>query len=399
MNINGTFRFHNIGQGLFYSGLLNIKDSNNHDVFSFVYDCGTDSNKLFLRREIESFKPLLPSAGTPNEKRLNMLVISHLHDDHVNGLKYLLDNVKVDTVVMPYIDDGLKSLSLIESSRNSDFLRTFYLDPVNWLASRGVRRILLLGAEDADTKGDDLSFRQSLNNDDPDIYVDPESVISTSSASGTSIVYLKSRSTVSCRKCCWEFKFENLKLDPTVIASYKSIVEDYIKKYHGLADILLDKQLTKDLRDDIRTQCGNIFNRTSVVLLHRPIASDSHVQFGFCDCCSFRYIMPHKYIDGILCGSILTGDVDLKEDESFDILDDSSVQHMYSVVQFPHHGAKNDYNIEYFRTLPAIANVLSYGITNKYGHPHGEVLRGLKRFLLVLVNERQAFDYQISVYE
>lgn len=397
MNINGTFRFHNIGQGLFYSGLLNLKDSKNHDVFSFVYDCGTDSNKLFLRREIESFKPLLPSAGTPNEKKINMLVISHLHDDHVNGLEHLLDDVEVDTVVMPYIDDGLKSLPLVESTDDSDFLRTFYLDPVNWLASRGVRRILLLGAEGTDTKGDDLSFRQSLNNDDTDIYVEPENVVGTGRASGTSIVYLESRSTVRCKKYCWEFKFENLKLDSALIDSYKNIVEDYIRKYHSLENILKNKQLIQDLRNDIKeTQLKYTLNRTSVVLFHRPIASDAYVQFGFYDCCFHRYFMPYIHIEDILCGSILTGDVDLKEGESFDILDDSSVRHEYSVVQFPHHGAKNDYNINYFSKLPAITTVLSYGITNKFGHPNGEVLCMLRRF--TLVNERQAFDYQITVY-
>lgn len=397
MNINGTFRFHNIGQGLFYSGFLNLKDSKKHGVFSFVYDCGTDSNKLFLMREIQSFKLLLPSAGTLDEKRLDMLVISHLHDDHVNGLEYLLDDVKVDTVVMPYIDDGLKSLPLIESAGNSDFLRTFYLDPVRWFASRGVRRILLLGAGDADLKGEGLSPGQPLNNDDSDIYVDPESVIRAGSIGSTSIMYLRNKSAVRCRKYCWEFKFENLKLDPTVIALYKNIVEDYIQKYLSLADILLDKQLTKDLRTDIRKQCGNIFNRTSVVLLHRPIAGKALAQFSLCDCCFCRYLMPPEYIDDILCGSVLTGDVDLKKGESFDILSDALVEHGYSVIQFPHHGANNDYNIDYFCNLPVVAMVLSYGITNKYGHPHGEVLRRLKRFSLV--NERQTFDYQISIFD
>lgn len=397
MNINGTFRFHNIGQGLFYSGLLNLRDSKKHDVFSFVYDCGTDSNKLFLRREIESFKPLLPSAGTHNEKRLDMLVISHLHDDHVNGLKYLLDNVKVDTVVMPYIDDGLKSLALIESSRNSDFLRTFYLDPVNWLASRGVRRILLLGAEGTDTKGEELSSGQPLNNDDSNIYVDPKNVVDTGSVSGTSIVYLESQSTVTCRKCCWEFKYENLKLDPTVIASYKSIIDDYKRKYISLENILLDKQLTKDLRDDIRKQCGNIFNRTSVVLLHRPITGKALVQSSPCGHCFCRYMMQPEYIDSYLCGSALTGDVELKKGERLDILDTASTEHGYFVVQFPHHGAKNDYNIAYFHTLPAITTVVSYGITNRYGHPHGQVLRLLEK--ISPVNERQAFDYQISIFD
>lgn len=396
MNINGTFRFHNVGQGLFYSGLLNKKDSKSHDVFSFVYDCGTDSAPFYLKQEIQSFKLLLPSTGIPNEKRLDMLIISHLHDDHVNGLEYLLDGVKVDTVVMPYIDDGLKSLPLVESAGNSEFLRTFYLDPVGWLASRGVRRILLLGAEDVTLKGENLYRGQSLNNDDSDIYIDPESVIHTDSMGSTSLIYLKSQSTVRSKNYCWEFKFENLKLDPALIALYKSIVEGYIQKYHRLEDILIDKQLTKDMRNDIRVKCGNMFNRTSVVLLHQPIANKSLVQFGLCGCYFCRCNMPPKYIEDISCGSVLTGDVELKKDETFRILDDAITKPVYSVVQFPHHGAKNDHNIDYFCSLPIITCVLSYGIANKYGHPHGKVLHRLKR--IVLVNERQAFDYQISVF-
>jgi beta-lactamase superfamily II metal-dependent hydrolase len=104
--------------------------------------------------------------------------------------------------------------------------------------------------------------------------------------------------------------------------------------------------------------------------------------------------MLPKYIEDISCGSVLTGDVELKKDETFCILDDA--KNVYSVVQFPHHGAKNDHNIDYFCSLPLITCVLSYGIANKYGHPHGQVLHQLERF--VLVNERQAFDYQISVF-
>lgn len=397
MNINGTFRFHNVGQGLFYSGLLNKKDSKSQDIFSFVYDCGTDSAPFYLKQEIQSFKLLLRSTGIPNEKRLDMLIISHLHDDHVNGLEYLLDDVKVDTVVMPYIDDGLKSLPLIECASNSDFLRTFYLNPVEWLASRGVRRILLLGAEGVTLKEENLYRGQSLNNDDSDIYINPESVIRTDSMGSTFLIYLKSQSTVRCKNYCWEFKFENLKLDPALIALYKSIVESYIRKYHRLVDILMDKQLTKDMRNDIRAKCGNMFNRTSVVLLHQPIADKSLVQFGLCGCYFCRYNMLPKYIEDISCGSILTGDVELKKGETFHILDNAITKPVYSVVQFPHHGAKNDYNIEYFCSLPIITTVLSYGIANKYGHPHEKVLHWLER--VALVNERQAFDYKIFIFE
>ena len=60
MNINGEFRFHRVGQGLFYSGILTKTDGSHHITFSFVYDCGSESSKYFLYREIDEFKELFP---------------------------------------------------------------------------------------------------------------------------------------------------------------------------------------------------------------------------------------------------------------------------------------------------------------------------------------------------
>ena len=394
MNINGTFRFHNIGQGLFYSGIINKKDAKKHDVFSFVYDCGTVSSKYFLMREIHTFKLLLPETGPHHEKKLDLLIISHLHDDHVNGLEYLLKDIKVDTVIMPYVDESLKTLPLVESAGNNEFLRTFYLDPIEWFASRGVRRILLLGAED-EAPEKELFPDRFPDNNDSGIQVDPESVGRTTRRNGTSIIYLKNESSIRCNNYCWEFKFENLKLDPDKIDSYKHIVEWYMKEYKTLEEILKDKRLIKKLREEIRIECGNILNRTSVVLLHGPMASDALVRFGFRNSCLCSYWVPLKIDDDIQGSTVLTGNVQLNAGESFQILDNASVKHRYLVVQFPHHGSKNN-NIKYFCDLWAIITILSYGIANPYGHPHGKVLQQLER--LAHVTERQAYDYQISIF-
>lgn len=392
MKINGTFRFHNVGQGLFYSGILNKKDTKSHAIFSFVYDCGTDSSMAFLKSEIDSFKLLLPA----KEKKLDLLVISHLHDDHVNGLEYLLKDIKVDTVVMPYIDDGLKSLPLVESSANSDFLRTFYLDPVNWFSLMGVRRVMLLGTENMEQKVINLPSERSLNNDDSDLRIEPESVLYTDSIEDTSIIYLRNRTSIRSRSYCWEFKFENLKLEPKLIDAYKDIVKGYIGKYKTLENILKDKKITKDLRDDINDKCGYIQNRTSVIFLHRPKADKVIAQLNICNCNTCRYLSPIVFNMGTWYSTVLTGDIELKKNESFQILPIDPDEHRYLVIQFPHHGAKNDCNINYFSELHTITMILSYGITNKFGHPNGTVLSELRRFNLV--NERQAFDYQITVF-
>lgn len=106
-------------------------------------------------------------------------------------------------------------------------------------------------------------------------------------------------------------------------------------------------------------------------------------------------MQPIKCNKDIAYNSIFTDDIELQKNESFQILPIDPDEHRYLVIQFPHHGAKNDCNINYFSELHTITMILSYGITNKFGHPNGTVLSELRRFNLV--NERQAFDYQITV--
>ena len=53
MDLKGVFRFHNVGQGLFYSGILNQEadSGKRHQTVCFVYDCGTGSSKNFLKKK------------------------------------------------------------------------------------------------------------------------------------------------------------------------------------------------------------------------------------------------------------------------------------------------------------------------------------------------------------
>ena len=137
MAMRGTFRFHPVGQGLFYSGLIQKTTDGNFRQFSFVYDCGSTSSHRFLRREVDDFKELLP-LWKNGKKRLDLLVVSRLHDDHVNGLEYLLRDVEVDTVIMPFMEQELQPLAWTESP-GQESLRDFYAG----LAERSTGCLLL----------------------------------------------------------------------------------------------------------------------------------------------------------------------------------------------------------------------------------------------------------------
>jgi hypothetical protein len=55
MTMNSFFKFHPIGQGGFYTGILGLYGRNNSQ-FNFVYDCGTLSERNNLKFAIESYK-------------------------------------------------------------------------------------------------------------------------------------------------------------------------------------------------------------------------------------------------------------------------------------------------------------------------------------------------------
>jgi Cft2 family RNA processing exonuclease len=82
--IDSVFTFHPVGQGAFYSGKITSKHNRDHS-FKMVCDCGSLSKSLHLKKSIADFKwnPKHPSSRF----NLDVLFLSHLDDDHVNGVK------------------------------------------------------------------------------------------------------------------------------------------------------------------------------------------------------------------------------------------------------------------------------------------------------------------------
>lgn len=109
---------HPVGQGFFSSGLVSGDDLR---PFSYVYDCGAMGRYAAARdREIRKCLRCLKH----NQGRLDVLFLSHMHADHINGLPRLLDPVKgvhVDTIVLPLVNVQERLIA---------FARTAAVDPV-----------------------------------------------------------------------------------------------------------------------------------------------------------------------------------------------------------------------------------------------------------------------------
>jgi hypothetical protein len=87
-----------VGQGFFHSGSLGpcARCSPWVPSITYVYDCGAMNAYSQARtREIQSVRQ--------NTPQLDLLFLSHIHADHVNGLRDLLEGLTVDTIVMPLL--------------------------------------------------------------------------------------------------------------------------------------------------------------------------------------------------------------------------------------------------------------------------------------------------------
>lgn len=125
--------FQAVGHGTFFTGVVVGRDRGAAE-FSWVYDCGSKS-----KSRVDGVIDDLDSTGTiPNE--IDMFVLSHFDNDHVNGVDYFLRHRRVRWLVIPYLDLSRRIEAVVtENSKScSSSTALFQLDPVQWLHAHGL---------------------------------------------------------------------------------------------------------------------------------------------------------------------------------------------------------------------------------------------------------------------
>ena len=152
---NAQFIFHNAGQGLFYSGKING--------FEFVYDCGS-IRKQHLTDIVLDYKNALLNG------KLNLLILSHLHEDHVSGLHALFNRnpkTSVERVILPYLSPIERLILAIRAPTlgTGDWYYNFLSDPIQFFVERGVQRITYLGGSEPDQQTENPDKRDNEKSD------------------------------------------------------------------------------------------------------------------------------------------------------------------------------------------------------------------------------------------
>lgn len=146
---------HAVGQGFFHTGELL---ENEELRLRYVYDCGAMTK--YARARSDRIKSYLQAVGARN--KLDLLFISHVHADHLNGLPQLLHAKKglvVDTIVLPYFDvverliGYARDATVDPASVRNAFFRDFVVDPISALSRFEPRQILFVRSAGDDSPG------------------------------------------------------------------------------------------------------------------------------------------------------------------------------------------------------------------------------------------------------
>ncbi|QGK73209.1 MBL fold metallo-hydrolase [Flavobacterium sp. SLB02] len=377
--INIDFKFRAVGQGAFYTGIFKHQNGNQ---FSFVYDCGTHSSRQYIDQEIINF------VSETSNKKIDILFISHLHDDHINKISDLLNQTGgAKLAVLPYLNLDELILAYTDvnlSVRGGDTL-SFIQDPINFLLERKVEQVIFIHPTDEKDSNDnnepdlkDPDFDSFLS-DDFDFEISnqlvPNNNIKEQNPKVSHYYDLGRFSIVAF----WEFKFFNKHRDLATLNNFHSdlgrILGTPSVNFDNIATYIKSHPTTFESNfNTIYSQnfgYGQLINDTSLVIYHgglsRPFRNH-RMHFS-----AFPYWSLRKPI-----GTLLTGDIRFNQDCLNQIqskwIDIQYIRNI-GIFQVPHHGANHYLEPNVISTYKNVNWwVINFGLGNTHKHPHQNIV-------------------------
>lgn len=361
----GRFKFHSVGQGLFYTGCI-IDECID---FNFVYDCG--GKKQYVDHEVDTYVENL------GNKELDLVVLSHLHADHINGVKTLLESTKDPQnartqVVMPYYNRTMRLIYKYEYRKirgNDQSVLSFYDDPISAIKTFRNCEIILITSDPEkaarDAEEDGLVFKRVEHNYN-DIPGVGENVFVLKYSSGSnenlieySSVYIAKELNVTLSPISWRYIISQPNFDYPKYDRFKKLCQQ-----EGITE-------AKDILNNEKA-----LNR---IRYEKLCANDSCI------------VMKHWFPDLDQSITVLTGDLPDKENICSSICLGEGQRPL--VYQIPHHGAE---------AIPSITNsvynVVSFGTKNRYRHPNWSTLKQYLEAGSVVVVVNENYDFCLEFY-
>lgn len=375
--------------------------------YRWVYDCGSSTAKRLVSNAIGEVK------SRCRDDRLDLLTISHFHNDHINGVVEILKRVGAKTVMLPWAPLWHRlAIGYAQGLQAGDAEFRFFVDPVAYLieeAGDGFDRVLfVMPSEDEGPPFDPDLTMPELPPEGPDDTEKDEGpgewVSGAELEVGNApwkVKTLRPGQSVPALLGAWEFIPYN---DPT---TRPADPEGFATIVDGYRDILMhgnEVQRTAALRD-LRNHYDEIFGRAAMndvsLFLYGGAVGHWAGQSSYsCDC------MFHRLVGFCGCwkqnekrGAILlAGDGNLNSPQRWDTLsrylDQRRARHA-CIMQVPHHGARANWHEGLAGLAAPGTSVFSSDPRHSYGHPHAEVLRDFWPFRPVQVDQHAGFATSI----
>ena len=102
-----------VGHGAFYTEQF-IEEPSGKILWTAVYDCG-GKDESTIKNAIDDFLTDCSARQGVSKPTIDYVFISHLHNDHINGLEYLRQNANIKHLALPQLTNNVVALSVIET--------------------------------------------------------------------------------------------------------------------------------------------------------------------------------------------------------------------------------------------------------------------------------------------
>jgi len=404
-------RFHPVGQGLFYSMNLNL--SSDDDDFNFVYDCGTLSVRQYLEEQIRDFHIY--------HHVIHLLVVSHFDEDHVNGIADLIRNIKVKTLVLPYVDwkERLAIAMALTDSEKKEYL-AILSDPLTFFSSDqfDIDEILIVGGPGGSTSTEQerpvpitpqsIEFNKEINDPFKSTTYGTEADLRDSKSLNFALqpgqypnkkIKFFPDGLKVVAGIFWEFQFYNQEsTDAIKIKRLEKSLTAYMTKKKVTELELFKDDHREEVRKIYRSVYSNL-NQTSIVLYHGAIQEHQVVQYSHVFNPESGSWSNTEVLSNERTGTLLSGDLKISSIKPLNKL----VSHfsrflpLVSIFSLPHHGAAANWQFSHPNGLENFELYVSSARINSRHHPSKQVVKDVYincKGDMCLVNEVEKFELE-----
>ncbi len=329
---------YSVGQGGFHSGIITYphlyQKNLNYNKFVYFFDCGSSINTIRLNDSVDRCIDIL-------KKYSNLtycyIFISHLHNDHINGLDYLCNKIEQlnivhnTVIVLPFTDEAEKVITIAENPDMSEENIEFILNPESFIRNRyGGFEIQYLNDNDSNSFDRDYDLLYNIPN------ADEFGNLSHFDA----------------------FSFNNNKF------LYKWILKPF---YNKMNDCVLQKIKAKLTGAGITVK--NFRDRKFSYKL-KQIYKDFNIDLNKSSLC--LYSGTDRPVEYLHTGWLHTGDINLNDGDTFKKFSEHYKTEAMNVrvIQIPHHGSSCNSSLSSFDGFKNLKSLFVTTNSNPKGKQH-----------------------------